>query len=508
MTVESGTEIGKVGVIGLGTMGAGIVEVFAGGGLQVVGVEYSLDLVEAGRDRLRHSTERAVRRGKLAADGRQALLDRVTFSSSFDDLADCDLVIEAVSERLELKREIFRRLDEIVGADGILASNTSSLSVTEIATATARPAQVIGMHFFNPAPVQRLVEVVQTVSTSEEVVAAVVALAHRLGKHPVVAGDRAGFIANALLFGYLNRAVTMYENGHVSREDVDTAMRVACGYPMGPLALLDLIGLDTAVEVLATMYRQTGDRLYVASPLLGQLVTAGRLGRKAGRGFYTYESAGSGALVDDARTPVPRSVAHDVTRVGLVGSGAQVKAVGAMLEAAGVEVRRDSTAADCDLVVAAASGVPVIELAVAAGRPSDVVGMNVPMPDSDVVQVVRTVEASDAAVESAASLCLAAGRTPVVSADRAGLVVDALLFPYLNDAARMVESGYTTADGADAAMKLGCALPQGPFEVLEEVGLGVALGKQWAIYDEVREPGLVPSPLLVELVTAGRGFRD
>ncbi|HEX6447599.1 MAG TPA: 3-hydroxybutyryl-CoA dehydrogenase [Streptosporangiales bacterium] len=500
-------EIARVGVVGLGTMGAGIAEVFAAAGLDVVGVEYSQDLLDAGRERLSRSTERAERRGRLSADARDALLGRVRFSLGFDELADRDLVVEAVSERLELKREIFGRLDEIVQPDGILATNTSSLSVTEIAVGTKRPERVVGMHFFNPAQVQKLVEVVHTVSTDADVVAAVAELARGLGKHPVVVGDRAGFIANALLFGYLNRAVSMYETGHVSREDIDAAVRLGCGYPMGPLELLDLIGLDTAYEILATMYRQTGDRLYVAAPLLGQLVTARRLGRKTGRGFYTYEAAGSGKRVADELTPPARPTEHGVRRVGLLGSGDQVKAVAAVLDAASVEVRRDHAGADCDLVVAAASGVRVIELAVAAEQPERVVGMNVPASGADLVEVVRTVASDAAAVTAAAALCAAGGRTPVVCGDRAGLVVDSLLFPYLNDAVRMVESGYADTDGVDAAMTLGCALPKGPFQVLDEVGLDVALAKQWRIYDEVREPGLVPAPLLAELVTAGRGFR-
>ncbi|MBO0828339.1 MAG: 3-hydroxybutyryl-CoA dehydrogenase [Streptosporangiales bacterium] len=488
-------------------MGAGIAEVFAAADLDVVGVEYSQELLDAGRERLRRSTVRAERRGRLSAADGDALLGRVSFSLAFDDLADRDLVVEAVSERLDLKREIFGRLDQIVAPDGVLATNTSSLSVTEIAATTGRPARVVGMHFFNPAQVQQLVEVVRTVSTDADVVDGVVALARRLGKHPVVVGDRAGFIANALLFGYLNRAVSMYETGHVSREDVDTAVRLGCGYPMGPLELLDLIGLDTANQILATMYRQTGDRSYVAAPLLGQLVTAGRLGRKTGRGFYTYEAPGSGRRVDDGLTPTARRDGHRVRRVGLLGSGDRVRAVAAVLDVAGVEVGRDHAGADCDLVVAAASGVRVIELAVAAERPASVVGMNVPAPGAELVEVVRTVESDDAAVAAAAALCTAAGRTPVVCGDRAGLVVDALLFPYLNDAVRMVESGYADVDGVDAAMTLGCALPKGPFQVLDETGLDVALAKQWRVYDEVREPGLVPAPLLAELVTAGRGFR-
>jgi 3-hydroxybutyryl-CoA dehydrogenase len=278
-----------VGVVGLGTMGAGIAEVFARNGLTVVGVERDDESVERGRGHIQHSTDRAVKRGKLSVEDQQALFDRVTFATSLEALADCDLVIEAVVERLELKREVFSALDKIVRDDAILATNTSSLSVTEISVATQRPRRVVGMHFFNPAPVQEFVEVVKTVVTEPDVVEDVLALARRLDKVPVVAADRAGFIANALLFGYLNHAVSMFESRYATREDLDAAMRLGCGYPMGPLALLDLIGLDTAYEILDTMYKQGRNRLHAPAPILKQMVTAGLLGRKTGRGFYRYD---------------------------------------------------------------------------------------------------------------------------------------------------------------------------------------------------------------------------
>ncbi|MEO7981746.1 MAG: 3-hydroxyacyl-CoA dehydrogenase NAD-binding domain-containing protein, partial [Sporichthyaceae bacterium] len=225
-----------VGVVGLGTMGAGIVEVFAREGLQVVGVEPTEEALERGRGHLRNSTDRAVSRGKLTEADRDALVARVTFTTSMEDLADVDLLVEAVPERLDLKQEVFAAADKICRPDTVLATNTSSLSVTEISVATSRPSQVVGMHWFNPAPVLKLVEVVRTVVTEQEVVDDVTALAERLGKKPVVIGDKAGFIANALLFGYLNHAVSMLESRYATREDIDAAMRLGCGYPMGPLA--------------------------------------------------------------------------------------------------------------------------------------------------------------------------------------------------------------------------------------------------------------------------------
>ena len=226
-------EFSTVGVVGLGTMGAGIVEVFAREGLRVIGVEPTEESLERGRGHLQHSTDRAVKRGKLSEDDQRALMGRVTFTTSLEELAAADLVVEAVPERLDLKQEVFSALDKICPPTTILATNTSSLSVTEISVATGRHAAVIGMHFFNPAPVLKLVEVVRTVVTEQEVVEDIAALARRLGKTPVVIGDKAGFIANALLFGYLNHAVSMFESRYATREDIDTAMRLGCGYPMG-----------------------------------------------------------------------------------------------------------------------------------------------------------------------------------------------------------------------------------------------------------------------------------
>ena len=296
-------EIHSVGVVGLGTMGAGIAEVVARTGVTVVGVEVDDAAIARAREHLEHSTERAVAGGKLDAGERAALLARITFTTDLTDLADVDLVMEAIPESLELKASVFTELEQVCRPDVILASNTSSLSVTEIGVHTGRPGKVVGLHFFNPAPVLKLVEIVRTVVTEPDVVADVEAFARELGKEPVVIGDRAGFIANALLFGYLNHAVSMYESRYATREDLDAAMRFGCGYPMGPLALLDLIGLDTAYEILETMYRQSRNRLHAPAPILKQMITAGLLGRKSGRGFYTYDGVDSPTVVADADTP-------------------------------------------------------------------------------------------------------------------------------------------------------------------------------------------------------------
>ncbi|MDX6265499.1 MAG: 3-hydroxybutyryl-CoA dehydrogenase, partial [Frankiales bacterium] len=313
----------RIGVVGLGTMGAGIAEVLARSGVQVVGVEVDEAGLERAKGHLEHSTGRAVARGKLSEDDKDALLGRIELGTELSAVKDCELVIEAIPERMELKKELFDTLDQLLAPDAILATNTSALSVTELATGTGRPSQVVGLHWFNPAPVMGLVEVVKTVVTDPSVVENVQELIGAVGKQAATAGDRAGFIANALLFGYLNNAVRMYESKYASREDIDAAMRFGCGHPMGPLALLDLIGLDSAYEILETMYGQSRDHRHAPAPLLKQYVTAGLLGRKTGRGLYTYAAPDSSEIVADADTPSAASTAtpRPVSTIGVIGTG-------------------------------------------------------------------------------------------------------------------------------------------------------------------------------------------
>ncbi|MER6982831.1 3-hydroxyacyl-CoA dehydrogenase family protein, partial [Streptomyces carpinensis] len=275
-----------IAVVGLGTMGTGITEVLARGGREVVGIDISEAAAAKSVATLEISTARAVERGRLTEQERADVLARVRTSTDLAAAAGADLVIEVAPESYEIKQQILRELDGIVRPGAILATGTNALSVTRLAADSAHPERVLGLHFFNPAPAMKLVEVVSCVLTAPQAVAAVTDLALELGKEPVAVGDRPGFVADGLLFGYLNQAAAMYEAKYASREDIDAAMRLGCGLPMGPLALLDLIGVDTARTVLEAMYAESRDRLHAPAPILKQLSEAGLTGRKAGRGFY------------------------------------------------------------------------------------------------------------------------------------------------------------------------------------------------------------------------------
>jgi len=345
----------QIGVVGLGIMGAGIVEVFARADYQVFGVAESALAVDAGKSNLAKSLARAVSKGKLSQEQSDEITARVTFGEDFELLADCDLVIEAAPEILSLKQEIFSKLDAAVKPAGILATNTSSLSVTEIANATSRPAKVVGMHFFNPAPVQKFVEVISTTHSDDQVVSQIVDLGNSLGKHLAQISDQPGFIVNKLLLRYLNHAVQILDSGQASKEQMDAAMRELSGYPMGPCELLDLIGIDTCVEILKTIHADT--QLEIDEPAAGmvKLVSAGNKGRKTGSGFYDYSEK--------------------------------------------LETPTDS--------------------------------------DQDIKNQVH----------------------------------NDLLIAYLGDCIAMAATGYATKADIDSGMKLGCGLPEGPFEVIESLGI-------------------------------------
>ncbi|MEV7862476.1 3-hydroxyacyl-CoA dehydrogenase family protein [Streptomyces hirsutus] len=582
-----------IAVVGLGTMGTGIAEVLAKAGREVVGIDISAAQATRCVAVLESSTARAVERGRLTGEQRTELLARVTTSTDLAAAAGADLVIEVAPESYEVKQQIFRELDAVVRPETILATGTNALSVTRLAADSARPERVLGLHFFNPAPAMKLVEIVSSVLTSPAAVTAVTGLALDLGKEPVAVGDRPGFVADGLLFGYLNQAASMYESNYASREDIDAAMRLGCGLPMGPLALLDLIGVDTARTVLEAMYAESHDRLHAPAPILKQLSEAGLTGRKAGRGFYTYEEPGSAAVVRDALTPSESgrfAEGRPVRSVGVAGSGTMASGIAEVFAKAGYHVvlaaRTEQKAqgakarigtslarsvdkgrmtaeaaaqalervrptgsyddfADVDLAVEAVaedlevkrqlfgtldkvckpgavlatttSSLPVIVCARATSRPQDVIGMHFfnPAPAMKLVEVVRTVLTGDDVHATVREVCRTIRKHPVDCGDRAGFIVNALLFPYLNNAVKMVQEHYADIDDIDAAMKLGGGYPMGPFELLDVVGLDVSLAIEKVLHREFRDPGLAPAPLLEHLVAAGclgrktgRGFRE
>ncbi|WP_019816058.1 3-hydroxybutyryl-CoA dehydrogenase [Saccharomonospora saliphila] len=284
------SDITRVGVIGAGLMGSGIAEVCALAGLDVLVVEADPAAAEAGRTRLETSMERAVSKGKLSAEERDAALARTTVSVDIGDCADRDLVVEAVAEKEDVKLEVFRALDSIVRReDAVLASNTSSIPIMRLAMATSRPEYVVGLHFFNPVPVLKLVELIPTLLSGSETVSRAEDFATTaLGKTVVRAPDRAGFVVNALLIPYLLSAIRMVEAGHSSAEDIDNGMVLGCAHPMGPLRLADMIGLDTTKAVADSLYAEYADPQYAPPPLLLRMVDAGLFGKKSGRGFYDY----------------------------------------------------------------------------------------------------------------------------------------------------------------------------------------------------------------------------
>jgi 3-hydroxybutyryl-CoA dehydrogenase len=585
-------ELKKIGVVGLGTMGSGIVEVISRSGYSVIGVEMSDQAMSNADSRIRGSIDRGIAGSKITEVDGQAILSRIELTTSLVDLAACDLVIEAITEDLGSKSELFITLDSILGPDAIMATNTSALSVTQISVVTSRPSRVIGMHFFNPAMVQKFVEVVSTVTTDQEVVETCLEFARSLGKEPVLVSDRAGFIANSLLFGYLNQAVSMYEQKYASREDIDSAMKFGCALPMGPLALLDLIGLDTSLQILDTMYRESRDRLHAPSALLKQLVAAGRLGRKSGHGFYTYAGKNVPGVVADPLTPTSTNSGSQsgIDRAAVVGSGTMATGIVSVLAVGGVNVialtrneqrsgqliesldkswsklvdkgkiseeqkqeylarvRTCETPEDLvgqvDLVIEAiaeelepkckifsqidqllsadvifattTSSLSIIEIAASTQRMDRFLGIHFfnPAPVMSLVEIVSTVATNPEVVQRCTNLMRELGKKPVQCSDRAGFIVNALLFPYLNNAIAMASSNYASIEDIDAAMKLGCGYPMGPFELLDVVGLDVSLAIVNTLYREFREPGFAPEAQLEHLVTAGfvgrkvgRGFR-
>jgi 3-hydroxybutyryl-CoA dehydrogenase len=284
-------KIEKVGVVGCGLMGAGIAEICAKSGYETIAREVNDELLAKGLDRIGRSLDKAVSKGKLEGAEKEEALGRLTGTTDLEDLADCDLVVEAIVENLEHKCDLYTALDGIVKKSGVFASNTSSLTITEMAMTTTRTDRFLGLHFFNPVPIMKLVEVVRTIMTDDQIFEQTKEFIRSLGKEPVSCHDNSGFIVNRLLVPYLLDAIRGLEEGIGSVEDIDKAMQLGCGYPMGPLTLLDFVGLDTTYFIANIMFEEYREKRFAPPPLLKQMVLAGRLGRKSGRGFYDYSKS-------------------------------------------------------------------------------------------------------------------------------------------------------------------------------------------------------------------------
>jgi len=576
----STVQIEQVGIVGGGTMGAGIAELVARHGIPATVIEIDEEAAAACHERIVGSLERQVRRERLTPVEQEAILARITVTTDHAELGDCGLVVEAIPEDLERKQAAFRAIDAHVRPDAIIATNTSSLPVMDIGVVTQRPNRVLGFHFFNPAQVMQLIELVRTVVTDDSVVETARAFAERIGKVPVVVGDRRGFIANQLLFPYLNQAVGMVEGGYATKEDVDTAMRLGTGLPMGPVALADLVGIDTFVGIMDAMHAQFGDQRFAPRPVLSQLASAGYTGRKAGRGFYRYEEPGSSrTVVDGEARPAPdEALIAGWQRVGVIGTGTMATGIAEVCARSGFQValrgrsadkaqaarakvasslgrqvdkgrleaeERDrilaritpvaelAELADCDVVVEAVaedlaikrelfaaldavlgedavlatttSSLPVIECAMSTRRPDRVLGLHFfnPAAIMRLVEIVATVRTAPEVTELARAFVARLGKTEVLCGDRAGFIVNTLLFPYLNDAVKMLDSHYATAEEIDTAMKLGCGYPMGPFELMDVVGLDVTLAILERLQEEFRQPSMAPASLLEHMVEAG-----
>ena len=496
-------EIREVAVIGLGLMGSGIAELVARSGRRVNAIEVDRTFLDQGMARLRASLDRAVSRGKLTDTAREEILARI---GPTDDIAagvaSADLVIEAIPERIELKKALFAQLDEACRADAILATNTSSLSITEIAGGTRNPARVAGLHFFNPAPVMKLVEVISTVLTPPEIAETLTLLSRDLGKTPVGVSDRAGFIVNALLVPYLNHAVRLLETAQATREDIDKAASVGLGLPMGPLTLLDLIGLDTTLAVLETLHDEFGGTRYVHAPLLRKLCDARLFGRKSGRGFYDYGRPSTEA--DHELAPVPAEVAVIRDPAGLLDELA-----GAISAADISVVPKPSDKADL-VIVAADPRHRVLDAALAAGHPADVVGVHIIETLTGKLRLAELVLPDVTAAGTATKAAALAARirlNAVISRDRPGFLVEALAYAQFNDAVRMVQDGYASPADIDTAMMLGCGYPRGPLQMLDEAGAANVVDVLDAMHAATGDPAFTPVPMLAEYATAGTMFR-
>jgi len=503
-------DIREVAVIGLGLMGSGIAELVGRSGRRVVAIEIDRGYLDQGMARLGASLDKAVGKGKLADTARTEILTRIRPTDDVAaGVAGADLVIEAIPERMELKKALFALLDQACRPDAILATNTSSLSITEIAGGTRYPARVAGLHFFNPAPVMKLVEVISTVLTSADTSESLALLAHDLGKTPVRINDRAGFIVNALLLPYLNHAVRLLETGQAAREDIDKAVTVGLGLPMGPLTLLDLIGLDTSLATLETLQAEFGGTRYLPAPLLRKLCDARLFGRKSGRGFYDYQRHTTSAA--DAEDHHLASQAPPTAVALLRDSGGPLDELAGAITEAGIHVLpRPSPETDL-VIVTADPRHRVLDAAITAGHPADVVGIHLfetPAGKQKLAELVLPDVTAPGTAAKAAALAARLGLNAITTRDRPGFLLAALAYAQFNDAVRMFQDGYASPADIDVAMMLGCGYPRGPFQMLDDAGPAYVVAVLEAMHAATGDPAFAPVPQLAEYATAGTRFRS
>lgn len=529
----------KLGVIGAGTMGSGIAQVAAQQGIAVTLVDASRELADAGRQRIQDALARGVERGRLSPTEAEAAYARVLAAESFAQIRDADCVIEAVVEDLAVKREVFHQLEEHCSATAILASNTSSLSITEIAGSTRRPERVVGMHFFNPVPAMALVEVIQGAATAEGTVAGAVELARRLGKTPVRVADGPGFLVNRVARPFYTEALRIYSEGIASVDTIDRVMR-GLGFPMGPFQLMDLIGNDVNLAVTTSIYEQMyGEPRFRPSPAQRRLVSSGWLGRKTGRGWYDYSAeqsseAGTGPRDSEAWPLGPVEVAVDgpigealfdrLQRAGIAariwhrsaGAPSELSAsseggLGALIDATtGTAEHKRAVIADLQL----GSDAPILSLTLTAGTteiaswaadPRRVCGFGIlpPLDEASIVEVAPGLQTSDAAVAAGKALSSALGKKPVVVSDGCGLIGGRMVAVLINEAAWALTEGVATAADIDISIRLGVNYPRGLLEWGDTIGVDVLYRMITGLQRDHGDERYRAAPLLRKLALAG-----